>query len=105
VCDAGFRKVDNNKLENTRRYVLPSAPVPVYPWNNDYVHVCRPVLMGPLIGRVKIWAGIVKHFFMVLFGLSTSNDKCHVVTNFSGLDGHELYNYAFSVRKDQDNLI
>jgi len=105
VGDGWFRKVYADKVESTSRYVIPSDPIPHYPWEKDYVHVCRSTLVGSRIEELGLWMGMVKHFFMVMFRMSSKKQRGHVVTNFAGVDAHELYNYAFSVRKLSDDLI
>jgi len=99
VGDAWFKKVYEEKVHFTNRYVITSDPVPLYPWEREYVHVCSPINISPIIDRIPIWMGIMKHFLMMLVGMSKRDMAYHVVSKFSGLEGHQLYNYAFSIRK------
>jgi len=105
VGNAWFRKIYSSCVDSTKRYVVPSDPIPFYPSEKEYVHVCKSALVGSRSERIKLWIGMAKHSLLVFFRLSTKEQKCHVVTNFSGVEEHELYNYAFSVRKLADDLI
>ncbi len=105
VGDSWFKKIYVNNVECTKRYVMSSDPIPLWPCNKKYVHVCKPVVLGSIYDRTSLWYGMLKYWIMKMFRMTKSDQKHHIVTDCSGVEGHELYSYAFSVRKSPNNLI
>lgn len=105
VGDAWFRKIYLEKVETTERYVTPLDPIPLYPWDREYVHLSGARIAGSWADRFKMMVGSVKHFLMVCVGMAKMSERGRVITSFLGTDGHELYNYAFEIRKFGKDLI
>jgi hypothetical protein len=104
VGDSWFKKIYAAKVNRTNRYVMSSDPIPLYPWDDEYVHVCRPTYISPILERLPIWIGMIKNFLMMMMCMSKRGLSYKIVSKFSGLEGHRLYNYAFSIRKLSEHL-